>query len=51
LGATRHEEEYLAVDLRAETRWPAFSQRAAAESGVRSMLSLQLFSADDTLGR
>lgn len=50
VGAIWHEDKYLVVDLRAETRWPAFSQRAVSETGVLSMLSLQLFSADDTLG-
>lgn len=37
-------------DLTTEQRWPAFSARAAAETGLRSMLSLRLFVKEDTLG-
>lgn len=37
-------------DLRTEDRWPEWSPRVAEELGVRSMLCLQLFVADDTLG-
>ncbi|MCW0215921.1 MAG: GAF and ANTAR domain-containing protein [Pseudonocardia sp.] len=37
-------------DLTAEDRWPRFSRRAAAETGVRSMLALRLFVEDDVLG-
>ncbi|HUQ39850.1 MAG TPA: GAF and ANTAR domain-containing protein [Acidimicrobiales bacterium] len=37
-------------DLTSDSRWPAFSSRAAKETGVRSMLSFRLFVAGDTLG-
>jgi transcriptional regulator with GAF, ATPase, and Fis domain len=37
-------------DLTTEERWPVWSRRAAAELGVRSMLCLQLFVTEDTLG-
>lgn len=36
-------------DLRAETRWPGFARRAVA-LGVLSVLSFQLFAADDSFG-
>jgi GAF domain-containing protein len=38
-----------ADDLRTETRWPAFARRAA-ELGVLSMLSIQLYVRDEELG-
>jgi transcriptional regulator with GAF, ATPase, and Fis domain len=37
-------------DLDADDRWPAWSRQAADGLGVRSMLCLQLFVADDNLG-
>lgn len=37
-------------DLAAEERWPKFSTRAVAETGVRSMLVFQLFVDQDTIG-
>jgi GAF domain-containing protein len=39
----------LVRDLRDETRWPAWGPRAA-EAGVRSMLSVRLFTQEATLG-
>jgi serine phosphatase RsbU (regulator of sigma subunit) len=50
LDAIRHHEVFVTGDLRAEKRWPAFSARAAAETGVLSMLSFRLFLDSDTLG-
>jgi len=50
LDAIHHQDLYATPDLGAEQRWPRFSARAAAETGVRSMLSFRLFVADDTLG-
>jgi GAF domain-containing protein len=45
-----HEELTVrADDLREEERWPRFA-RAAADAGVRSMLSLQLFVQDNNIG-
>jgi transcriptional regulator with GAF, ATPase, and Fis domain len=37
-------------DLTLEERWPVWSRRAADELGIRSMLCLQLFVTQDTLG-
>jgi len=37
-------------DLVGDGRWPAFSRRAAEETGVRSMLSFRLFVRGDTIG-
>jgi serine phosphatase RsbU (regulator of sigma subunit)/putative methionine-R-sulfoxide reductase with GAF domain len=50
VDAIRRHEVFLAGDLRTETRWPAFSARAAAETGVLSMLSFRLFLDSNTLG-
>jgi transcriptional regulator with GAF, ATPase, and Fis domain len=50
LGAMADHEIYLIDDLATDRRWPAFSGRAAEETGVRSMLSLRLFVQDDTIG-
>ena len=50
LDALRKHAVYVSDDLRVETRWPDFAARAAAETGVRSMLSFRLFVEDDTLG-
>ena len=49
LTSLRDEVTVRAMDLRTEPRWVHFS-RAAAELGVRSMLSVQLFVDDDNLG-
>ena len=47
---TLYEQETVRLpDMAAETRWPAFTQRAA-ELGVGSMLSVQLFVEGDDLG-
>src|SRR6476661_7117106 len=37
-------------DVGSDERWPAFSRRAAEETGVRSMLSFRLFVQGDTIG-
>src|SRR5699024_11869343 len=37
-------------DMQNEQRWPRFSRRAAAETGVRGMLAFQLFVEDENLG-
>jgi len=50
LSAIRDEEVFVTGDLLKEQRWPAFSKRAADETGVRSMLSLRLFVQEDSLG-
>jgi serine phosphatase RsbU (regulator of sigma subunit) len=50
LDAIREHDVFLTGDLRTEKRWPAFSARAAAETGVLSMLSFRLFLDSNTLG-
>ena len=50
LDAIHEEDVFFTPDLRVEQRWPAFSTRAATETGVRSMLSFRLFVDNDTLG-
>ncbi|MCF7553041.1 GAF and ANTAR domain-containing protein [Pseudonocardia sp. WMMC193] len=50
LGAIDEHEVFLSDDLATESRWPAFSRRAAAETGVHSMLSYRLFVREDTMG-
>ena len=49
LDAARHHETVRCDDLRADTRWPRFA-RQAADLGVRSMLSFQLFAGGDSFG-
>lgn len=50
LGAIREEPVCAVADLITDTRWPEFSARAAAETGVRSMLGFRLFVEEDVLG-
>jgi transcriptional regulator with GAF, ATPase, and Fis domain len=50
LSAIRQQEMYLTGDLAEEKRWPAFSLRAVAETGIRSMLCFRLFVQEDALG-
>jgi GAF domain-containing protein len=50
LDAIAEHEVFHTDDLDQERRWPAFSPRAVAETGVRSMLSFRLFVQDDTIG-
>jgi GAF domain-containing protein len=50
LEAIQAHESYLIDDLTTEDRWPAFSRRAAEETGVRSMLSMRLFVEEGTIG-
>jgi transcriptional regulator with GAF, ATPase, and Fis domain len=50
LDAIREHEIFRTHDLGSETRWPLFSTRAQAETGVTSMLSFRLFVDGDTLG-
>jgi GAF domain-containing protein len=49
VDAIAEHETYRADDLAAESRWPRIAL-AAAEAGVRSMLSYRLFLTDTTLG-
>jgi serine phosphatase RsbU (regulator of sigma subunit) len=41
---------FQADDLSTETRWPDFSARAAAETGIHSILSYRLFLGESTFG-
>ena len=50
LDAIREHETFKTDDLAKEDRWPKFSQRAAEETGVASMLSFRLFVEGDTMG-
>jgi transcriptional regulator with GAF, ATPase, and Fis domain len=50
LSAVREDAMYVTGDLSKEDRWPVFSARAVAETGVRSMLSFQLFVEEGSLG-
>lgn len=50
LSSIRDHETLVTGDLLVEDRWPEFAKRAAQETGVRSMLSFQLFVREDTLG-
>lgn len=50
LDAIAQHETYLIDDLTTDQRWPAFSRRAAEETGVRSMLAFRLFVDGDTIG-
>lgn len=48
--AIRDHEVFRTGDLSVEERWPRFSRRAHAETGVRSVLSVRLFVEEDTMG-
>jgi GAF domain-containing protein len=50
LDAMSGHEMSVIDDLVGDGRWPAFSRRAAEETGVRSMLSFRLFVRGDTIG-
>lgn len=50
LDVLLHQEVVSCEDLRTERRWPLWSPRVAAELGVRSMLSFQLFTTSETVG-
>ncbi|MET0457757.1 MAG: GAF and ANTAR domain-containing protein [Ilumatobacteraceae bacterium] len=50
LDALREQQVFLTGDVRHEVRWPLFSARAHAETGVSSILAVRLFMDEDTLG-
>jgi transcriptional regulator with GAF, ATPase, and Fis domain len=50
LDAIRDHAAFGVDDLATDERWPHFSARAASTTGVRSMLSLRLFAAEETMG-
>ena len=49
VDAALQETIYRTGDLAAERRWPEFGRRAAAEYGIRSMLSTRLFLEGDDM--
>jgi GAF domain-containing protein len=49
VDAIREHEVFQTGRLSGERRWPAFTARAIAESGIESVLSLRLF-AEETMG-
>jgi len=49
VDAIREHQVFQTGNLSAERRWPTFTPRAVAESGVESVLSMRLF-ANETLG-
>lgn len=50
LSAVYEQTTVRIPDMAVEQRWPAFSRRAAKETGVRAMLAFQLFVDDENLG-
>ena len=50
IDAIKEHELFQTDDLRVEQRWPQFSERAHAETGVLSIISLRLFVEKDTMG-
>jgi GAF domain-containing protein len=50
VDAIKEHEVFQTGRLSRETRWPEFSRRAHAESGIESILSFRLFADEDTLG-
>lgn len=50
LDAMREHETLRTGRLSQEERWPEFSRRAHAETGIESILSLRLFIEEDTMG-
>jgi transcriptional regulator with GAF, ATPase, and Fis domain len=50
VDAIKEHEVFQTGRLSQETRWPAFTRRAKAESGIESILSFRLFAREDTLG-
>jgi hypothetical protein len=50
LDAMYHQQTVRVDDLATDPRWPELTHRAAAELGLASMLSFQLFVRDNDLG-
>jgi GAF domain-containing protein len=50
VDAIKEHEIFQTGRLSQERRWPEFSRRAHAESGIESILSFRLFADEDTLG-
>jgi GAF domain-containing protein len=50
VDAIKEHEVFVTGSLSQERRWPAFARRAHEQTGVTSILSLRLFSSQDTMG-
>jgi GAF domain-containing protein len=50
VDAIREHEVFITGSLSDERRWPNFSPRAHAETGIESILSLRLFASEETMG-
>ena len=50
VDAIKEHEVFVTGSLSQERRWPEFSRRANEETGVESILSLRLFTNEDTMG-
>jgi GAF domain-containing protein len=50
VDAIKEHEVFQTGQLSSEDRWPNFSQRANAETGVESVLSFRLFADEETMG-
>lgn len=50
LSAIWEHDMFVTPDLANESRWPAFAAATVEKTGIRSMLSFQLFVQEDTLG-
>ncbi len=50
IDAIKEHEVFQTGDLKNEKRWPQFSTRAHAETGVTSIVSIRLFLEEDTMG-
>jgi transcriptional regulator with GAF, ATPase, and Fis domain len=50
LDAIAQQRTVASHDLSRESRWPSWGPRVVEELGVRSMLCIQLFTAEETVG-
>ena len=50
VDAVWEQQVVISGDLASETRWPGWAARLVAESGARSMMCVQLFTSQTTLG-
>jgi len=50
VDAIKEHEVFVTGCLSEETRWPDFARRANEDTGVQSILSLRLFTSEDTMG-
>ncbi|HEX2192612.1 MAG TPA: GAF and ANTAR domain-containing protein [Acidimicrobiales bacterium] len=50
IDAIKEHDVFHTGELKKETRWPRFSQRAHEETGVSSILAFRLFVEEDTMG-